>query len=89
MHTKGPWLWDIMPCELRADDDKGTVLLRCSINHEPNKANARLIAAAPDMLEALEEIANYENDFNPHMTGGDAHTMRVAARKAIRKAKGE
>ena len=42
-----------------------------------------------ELLEALEEIANYENDFSPHMTGGDAHTMRVAARKATRKHKGD
>jgi len=53
-------------------------------------ANARLIAAAPDLLAACEEIANYAKAH--HMTGdGDwgHHEMASIARTAIAKAKGQ
>ena len=43
-------------------------------------ANARLIAAAPELLEALELIAN---------TGMDARQCMLTARAAIAKATGE
>jgi hypothetical protein len=49
-----------------------------------NEADARLIAAAPDMLEALETIVSTERDrhgYNPAWTD--------QARAAIAKARGE
>jgi hypothetical protein len=47
-------------------------------------ADARLIAAAPDLLEALEAIERYLRQ-TPHHNALEA----AAARAAIRKAKGE
>jgi len=92
--VRAPWLWDIMPCELRADDDAGTVLLRCTIHHEPSEANARLIAAAPELLEALSdlvEIEDRDNRTDPSIPASDAWRLKAwnNAREAIRKAKGE
>lgn len=50
------------------------------------KANARLMAAAPDLLEALEELYNEAEDFDntdPHIE------VMEKAKQAIKKAKGE
>jgi hypothetical protein len=52
---------------------------------ETAEANARLIAAAPELLEALEKIAKMEI---PHGSCVD-NQMRDIARAAIAKAKGE
>ncbi len=55
-------------------------------------ANIRLIAAAPDLLEALEELATIVqgviDDTNIHGIGMDSFTLQPA-RAAIAKAKGE
>lgn len=82
-HTKGPWT--VEPTEfanesvaydVKADD--GAVLIACP----PTKADADLIAAAPDMLAALEYIVAW----NP--ADWSAETARDMARTAIAKAKG-
>lgn len=47
-HTPGPWRVDIHP-------SGGAWLVRPAVCYEiDNKANARLIAAAPDLLEAAQ-----------------------------------
>lgn len=57
-HTKGPWSWDVedltgqcrlVPGILLTDGTDGT-----PYGDEIDRANARLIAAAPDLLEALK-----------------------------------
>lgn len=50
---------------------------------DPSEANARLIAAAPDLLEALSEIINDGGKFV--MT----HELHRKARAAIARARGE
>ena len=55
-------------------------------------ANARLIAAAPDLLEALEDIANdYADrfDMDSPSTNPGMKVVVENARAAIAKAKGE
>ena len=53
----------------------------------PAEANAKLIAASPDMLEALEEIAGYRGSLydNPKLNdwAGVAMLLKERARKAI------
>ena len=51
-------------------------------------ANARLIAAAPDLLAALERIANSE-EYHGDAFSCDFETLQNVARAAIAKATGQ
>lgn len=53
--------------------DEGKVGLVFGIDDSCNKANARLIAAAPDLLAALEEITNLRFGW-----GGDCGAVKIA-----------
>lgn len=92
MHTPGPWRlvhsvggWT----DLLAQDDS----LVCRFDDRgPSKANALLIAAAPDLLEALEQIEKGEGRFSRDSLTHCAKTvedMKAIAQTAIAKAKGE
>lgn len=72
-HTKGPWLADTSHNTEREgitiwsnNDPNITVIIADVVvdQHEEMEANARLIAAAPDMFAALEYVANWhrQND---------------------------
>lgn len=93
-HTAGPWKWvELEFCgKYHALQDQSGVVIcddgSASGEYSPeidvNGANARLIAAAPELLEALELLEttcelglDYDN------------AIRQVARAAIRKAKGE
>ena len=70
-HTKGPWTWNggylisyipdkfsaggYQDFEIIADD--GSAHGEYSVVLDPDSADARLIAAAPELLEALEMVA--------------------------------
>lgn len=94
-HTPGPWyLHHQSPdfvagdCDWSLQTEKaGAFLLFCHHPEAPAKANARLIAAAPELFEALQRLvaAPYERDT---LAGGseymEAHRCaRVAIAKAI------
>ena len=56
-HTPGPWSWSRDTMEDRCDitlhsEATGYSILYCCV--KPREPNARLMAAAPDLLEALE-----------------------------------
>ena len=65
--TPGPWTVEY---ELNVIGSDGLSVLGAQSNapntnmHERNKANARLIAAAPDMLDALQAVANSDVPMN-------------------------
>ena len=69
-HTPGPWaIWtdpdryDPYATVYCPRDD--TVIAKCDIGHAPvdvERANARLIAAAPDMLDELERLLDVLGD---------------------------
>ena len=85
-HTPGPWHWsrDTMEnrCDITLDSEAtGYSILYCC--KKPREPNARLIAAAPELLEALEYIGRF---IDP--TAKDAETMVKHARIAIAKATG-
>ena len=96
-HTPGPWIIFETPLgiEITADDaDLGhpaTVI--CEVMDDKHEAaNARLIAAAPDMVEALlDAIAVIEAHIN--MTGtykrGIYGHLPSSCRDALRKIRGE
>jgi hypothetical protein len=83
-HTPGPW---IVARDMRGTGNmlvdgvvnaEGRGIANCGTNGE---GNARLIAAAPDLLEALESLLNDQRDASlPAL---------VRARAAIAKARGE
>ena len=97
-HTPGPWKavdggrFDpevIITTEGRIDSHHGEI---CSMEIEFNgphgveqRANVHLIAAAPDLLEALLTLLG-EHEDSDYMTAAE---QRAKARAAIRKAKGE
>ncbi len=101
-HTLGPWVYDEVRTQcgrafrigsgemLKAG--KGCCIIYDDYPGNPEnerKANARLIAAAPDMLETLKLIQDWdENDANPAGYGGLRQHLREAVDAAIAKAEG-
>lgn len=85
-HTPGPWFhYDDTPRRIHGHEiaatGKTVARIYCTKGDEAeDAANARLIAAAPDLLEALEWIVN--NHFS------DPGNMVSVAKEALAKAKG-
>ena len=85
-HTPGPWYassydgWEWEGHCIR--DAHGQIIAKLALN-VPGDANARLIAAAPELLAALEGLM--------HLHGGVIGTTKViaTAKAAIAKARGE
>ena len=65
-HTRGPWIFDTINDAITTEERKRTSKTRIATVHlgwaEPFEseqfANAQLITAAPDLLEALIELAD-------------------------------
>lgn len=104
-HTPGPWLLRTTPtsaglCHIvSAADWRGAFIygdgIRKGVDDSLPKAqelaaNSRLIAAAPDLLAALQSIEEYWNQDHNEMAMADAcwHAINTA-RAAIAKATGE
>ncbi|MFA5460405.1 MAG: hypothetical protein WC283_03810 [Candidatus Paceibacterota bacterium] len=89
-HTKKPWEVDNLTVySLNKDDtNRFTCLMQnCGRNTTPQgelNANARLISAAPELLEACQEAYDYLQ-YN-HGQGNKAFEM---CKNSIKKAKGE
>jgi len=82
-HTPGPWTVKndpVAPERVVVDMGDGIVAVHPFKDWKSNADRARLIAAAPDLLAALEQIANLPDEGE----GGND-----IARAAIAKAKGE
>lgn len=62
-HTNGPWGYEdfALSSDIVAMGQKlvATVQSRCCNSPEEMRANTKLIAAAPEMLEALRSVDNY------------------------------
>ncbi len=90
-HTPGPWTVNAGEIQYHLDDDYAEFEFIAEVNLMPAKgdseANARLIAAAPALLEALEGVSVYD--------GRDLRCLGllrgdwVAIRAAIKLAKGD
>jgi hypothetical protein len=65
-HTLGPWQIvnageaNPQPCGVYAPEAKTGMICHIPPQHEAAEANAKLIAAAPELLEALRDIAACE-----------------------------
>ena len=90
------WHWDSNPCDYDVNedqpwlvDDNGNQVLWGEIHCDLND-NAYLIAAAPELLEALEHIVEYWNrDRNDNAMHDALWHIIETAEQAIAKAKGE
>ena len=84
-HTPRPWKLDLDPVTCNADKDEQLYVVDgpdwgLIVATDLRLGDARLIAAAPDMLEALETLLE-EGDTNS--------TAVLCAEQAVAKAKGE
>lgn len=85
-HTKGPWVISgggSLHLSVLSQDDEQTIADVWFIRRDPEEgnANARLIAAAPELLEALRQLL--------HSSGLDERAAaQMAAHAAIHKATG-
>ena len=86
-HTPGPWRIGTPPPngEQTIGTQQGLMVAVATTGAgTPTEANARLIAAAPDLLEALNALADYVDD-----RAGDNECRPLEnARAAIAKAEG-
>ena len=90
-HTPGPWHVDVTDAD--ADVHSGFGMVACTVGHPSNqddegRSNARLIAAAPELLAALESIAGIPQ--HPRDDARNLYFLAVAkseARAAIAKVK--
>jgi hypothetical protein len=82
--TPGPW----MPHY--AYTDEGLVFLFISTDKEANEEDFKLIAAAPDMYDALKELCRYADDSNDCQYGTlSTRLVKDIAEAALTKARGE
>lgn len=89
-YVSGPFGGDICDCYMMSNPTalsvrNGGDSRPIHFQHEDADANARLIAAAPDLLEALKACVTMYGDENPD----DDWTCIKLARAAIAKATGE
>ena len=100
-HTPGPWktgFYELQEAEYDAlsvwpgtvkDGEKGQPICLVSPENkitDVDEANANLIAAAPELLEALEEIVNIRNSSHGDGVVGKCTEMWKVAQQAITKA---
>ena len=90
-HTPGPWRWE--RSGLLAEEHDGLsyygAILRCLGNVTPTEADARLIAAAPDLLAACKDISDsYGCCETPGCDTDNPKCIGSTARAAIAKAEG-
>jgi len=79
-HTPGPWIQDIRNPEDIAGyvfDPSGEVICRVNLRTKISINNARLIAAAPELLEALTSVL-LENEPQPNKPGYKAALAAIA-----------
>lgn len=97
-HTPGPWT--IVGREINGPADSGVIVARLpewgilADGPDPAPANAALIAAAPELLEALVLLLNVERAAllgaqSPGLQGLDVPYHFEAARAAIARATGQ
>ena len=74
---------------VRKGERRTKVVARCNANFETYKADNRLIAAAPDLYEALAAMLSCSEKDAPFTSENGMSIAMDMARKAIKKAGGE
>ena len=96
-HTTGPWVidWNVSRLDIFGSDETTLVasLRRSSLSQaidEAARSNARLIAAAPEMYEAIAAIATAMNlGYIPNEILSEGSPILEELRAAIAKAEGK
>ena len=88
-YTPGKWGIDLDSFGQGVVDENDRLVADCSIllkgrTEEENQANAKLIAAAPDMVEALKKIV--ENEPGKQIEAHTTKSFQIIARAALKKA---
>lgn len=69
-HTPGPWIWQHWPDGVDAVAQASTLGTIATIQSgafaDEDQANARLIAAAPDLLEACKKLIEWDDREKDH-----------------------
>lgn len=87
-HTPGPWVIGKHDHDVvMVDTASGTAICDVYGESDDRPANARLISAAPDLLEALETLKRVVSKMRHTLDDDDPALER--AREAIAKAKGD
>lgn len=87
--TPGPWIKTSLGRIVMTNDTKESICrLATRTDADEQDANARLIAAAPDLLNALQAVANALEWHEDRMPKGQDSGALDLARAAITKAKG-
>jgi hypothetical protein len=90
-HTPGPWQvnhWDkTQVCDADGEVRGCAPIAYCEGSMAERKANARLIAAAPELLAALQKLLSH-GTFDDYPNTAEWHAVREA-RTAITSATGE
>ena len=89
-HTPGPWHVcdaDIAVNPFIVVDDANMSVADCACFSTRREANARLIAAAPDLLEALRQVMGWIDGWDPNFIHDadwpeTAHHIRAAISRA-------
>ena len=89
-HTPGPW--QLSPGGVSALDENGTLVASAQYNppkdprgprsRQEQRANAHLIAAAPELLEACREVLGLLPDFEDGPGGACENILETAIAKA-------
>lgn len=81
-HTPGPW--DVTPSGYHVYDEHGNVTADCAQpdigSLEERKANARLIAAAPELLAMVERLTDARENITRAETYRDARALIARVR---------
>ena len=94
-HTKGPWeiiekkVYRPWKSEIEIRGQDNIFIADIGIGYVEAKANARLIAAAPDLLEACEFAYQNLSPKGNIRKDYDGHLAIATLTRAIQKAKGE
>lgn len=88
-HTPGPWgiIWTNGTIVIDANGGKTDIAHVVNrVNRDITEANARLIAAAPELLSALRSILDWGREHTSPTEPNSPHGLLVAAHLAIAKA---